>query len=152
MLSKLLYFTSLTCVLSLLTITSNSAQTSNIRNSLQINKNKHDSITSLAKNDKPDSLRTAIVRSDNPMHLENKFNRLILPYDMSQYFPKISIPDHLYQKYNYLEFNKLDSFKQNLSRSLSYSYNDLTKYNLGVVGNYLGKAKNLFAVVLAFLS
>jgi hypothetical protein len=152
MLSKLLYFISLICLLSLLAVTTNFAQTNSIADSSQINKNNPDSIIGLAKNNKTDSSKTSAIWKDNPMHLKNKFNRLILPYDMSQYFPKISIPDHLYQKHNYIESNKLDSFKQNLSRSLSISYHELTKYNLGVVGNYLGKARNLFAIVLAFLS
>jgi hypothetical protein len=86
------------------------------------------------------------------MHLKNMFNRIILPDDKSLYLPNISFPDMLYQKYNYLESNELDSFRQNLTRSLGFSYNELAKYNLGIIGNYLGTAKNLFAIILALLS
>lgn len=152
MLSKFFYFTSLIYLLSLLAVTTNYAQTTKFADSLQADNNKPDSITGLAKINKPDSLKTSITRNDYLMRLKNKFNRIILPNDMSQYFPKISIPDHLYQKYNYIESNELDSFKQNLSRSLNFGYHDITKYNLGVIGNYLGKAKKLFAIVLAILS
>jgi hypothetical protein len=154
MLSKFFYFTSLIYLLSLLAVTTNYAKTTIIADTLQADNNKPDSIsiTGLAKINKPDSLKTSITRNDYLMRLKNKFNRIILPNDMSQYFPKISIPDHLYHKYNFIESNELDSFKQNLSRSLNFGYHDLTKYNLGVIGNYLGKAKELFAIVLAILS
>ena len=152
MLAKTLYFILLISIVSLLAITTNCAQTNNTVNSFQIKNNKSNTVTKSAKSNKPDSLKTSISQNDNLMHLRNKFNRFILPNEMSRYFPKISIPDHLYQKYNYIDSNKLDSFKQNLSSSLSYGYHKMTKYNLGVAGNDLRKAKNLFAVVLAILS
>lgn len=152
MLAKMLYFILLISIVSLLAITTNRAQTNNTVNSFQVKNNKSNTVTKSARSNKPDSLKTSISQNDNLMYLRNKFNRFILPNEMSKYFPKISIPDHLYQKYNYIDSNKLDSFKQNLSRSLSYGYHEMTKYNLGVAGNYLGKAKNLFAIVLAILS
>ena len=152
MLAKMLYFILLISIVSLLAITTNCAQTNNTVNSFQIKNNKSNTVTKSAKSNKPDSLKTSISQNDNLMHLRNKFNRFILPNEMSRYFPKISIPDHLYQKYNYIDSNKLDSFKQNLSRSLSFGYHKMTKYNLGIAGNGLRKAKNLFAVVLAILS
>ena len=152
MLAKMLYFTLLISMVSLLAITTNCAQTNNTVNSFHNKNNKSNAVTKSAKSNKPDPLKTLISQNDNQMHLRNKFNRLILPNEMSKYFPKISIPDHLYQKYNYIESNNLDSFKKNLSRSLSFGYHELTKYNLGIAGNYLRKAKKLFAVILAILS
>ena len=152
MLAKIPFSTLLISLVFLLLITTNYAQTNNTENSYQTKQNNSNIVTKAAKSNNPDSLKTSISQNETLMHLTNKFNRIISPNNKSPYFPIISIPDHLYQKYNYIESNRLDSFKQNFSRSLSYGYHEIDKYNLGVAGNYLGKAKDLFAVVLAILS
>jgi hypothetical protein len=152
MFAKILYYTSLIYLLFVFAITTSYARANSIADSLQIKNNKPNAVTTLTKDNKPDSLKSSVDRNDNLMHLKNMFNRIILPDDKSLYLPNISFPDMLYQKYNYLESNELDSFRQNLTRSLGFSYNELAKYNLGIIGNYLGTAKNLFAIILALLS
>lgn len=152
MLVKIFHYTLLTGLLVIFTVTTNYANPNNFLDSLRIKNNKPNSVIILVKNKKTDTLNTSIVKNDNLMYLENVFNPTILPNARSLYLENISFPDLLYQKYNYLESNKLDSYKKNLSRSLVFDYNKITKYNLGTIGNYLGMAKDISALVLGALS
>ena len=152
MLVKIFHYTLLTGLLVIFTVTTNYANPNNFLDPLRIKNNKPNSVIILVKNKKTDTLNTSIVKNDNLMYLENVFNPTILPNARSLYLENISFPDLLYQKHNYLESNKLDSYKENLSRSLVFNYNKITKYNLGAVGNYLGMAKDISALVLGALS
>ena len=152
MLAKIFHYTLFINLVVIFTITTIYAKQNNFSGSLRIKNNKPSSITILIKNKKTGTLKTPIAKNDNLMYLKNVFNPTILPNVGSLSHENISFPDLLYQKYNYLESNKLDSYKENLSRSLVFNYNKITKYNLGAVGNYLGMAKDISAIVLGALS
>ena len=130
MLAKIFHYSFFICLVVIFTIVTNYAKPSDFSDSLQIKNNKAHSTTVLIKNKKTDTLKTSIIKNDNLMYLENVFSPNILPNDRSLYFENTSFPYLLYQKYNYLESNKLDSYKENLSRSLVFDYNKITTYNL----------------------
>ena len=52
----------------------------------------------------------------------------------------------------FISYDSLNYFNQNLSQILALKYKELTKYDLGTVGQYLGIGKDIFAAILATLS
>ena len=77
------------------------------------------------------------------------------------YIPNVDHPSYWEDTYpginnfglrSYAKFNELDSFNKSVEKVLLLKYRDLTKYDLGLVGKYLGISKNILAIILAILS
>lgn len=72
----------------------------------------------------------------------------------------LNIPQLDYERFNYMQpdfetmFNEdqLKGFKDSYTFLMKSEYQNLFKYDLGVVGKYLGLSENIMAIILAIIS
>lgn len=80
----------------------------------------------------------------NQIHLE--LNLSIPQHDFKGYYFKQPENDDLFNE------DRLKGFKDSYLFLMKSEYKNLFKYDLGVVGKYLGISKNILAVILAIIS
>ena len=120
--------------------------------SLHLTKIRADSSTDFHNDKTIDSLTMRLQQTNNLLWLRLLSSELIISKSEIDNHQGFIYSHILSDPFNYNPTDKFSAFKQNLSLSYSYMYHEMTKYDLGIIGYYLGVSKTLFAIILAILS